>query len=75
MKRTFKYRIYPNKSQETKLKNTFNMCRHLYNWSLTERNNNYQFWKHAKTIEKSLEDKLPEMKKERPWFKGVHSRV
>ena len=54
MKSTFKYRIYPGKSQISKLENTFSMCRHLYNWSLSERITSYQVWKHAKAIEKSI---------------------
>jgi putative transposase len=133
MVQTYKYRIYPGKSQESKLENHFSMCRHLYNWSLTERNNHYQLWKQAKTIEKILnpdvkkkvifssclgqllytkenepvvvntltaiegifgiqftstvtnvqrniyynyqQDNLPDLKKERPWFKDVYSQV
>jgi len=128
MKSSGKYRIYPTKSQESKLENTFSMCRHLYNWSLSERITSHQIWKHAKSIEKSLNneihsssmgqifyseekevtvlkvltaiegifgiqftsifgqvskninyynqaDKLPGLKKERPWYKGVHSQV
>ncbi|HPZ08567.1 MAG TPA: transposase [Candidatus Eremiobacteraeota bacterium] len=54
MMKSYKYRIYPGKSEEGKLENTLSMCRHLYNWSLRERNNNYQLWKQAKTIEKSI---------------------
>jgi putative transposase len=133
MVQTYKYRIYPTKSEESRLENHLSMCRHLYNWSLTERDNNYKLWKQAKTIEKSLnsdvkkkvifssflgqilyrkeneeavvnilttiegifgiqfsstvmnvqrninynyqQDNLPALKKERPWFKGVHSQV
>ncbi len=128
MKSTYKYRIYPGKSQENKLENTFSMCRHLYNWSLSERITSYQIWQSAKAIEKSLNniilsspmgqvfysedkelpavnllttiegifgilfssiwcnvpgkadyysqaDNLPELKKDRPWYKGVHSQV
>ena len=132
MKSTYKYRIYPNKSQESKLENTFSMCRHLYNWSLSERITSHQVWKHGKAIEKTINpdkkkvifsspmgqffyteekgtmavdilttieiifgiqltsvfgqiprnvnyysqaENLPLLKKERPWYKGVHSQV
>ena len=132
MMKTFKYRIYPTKSQESKLENTFSMCRHLYNRSLTERITSHQVWKYAKEIEKvinpdkkkiifsspmgqvfyineqgltvlnlltrlegvfgihftsiwcrvpikvdyySQANNLPLLKKERPWYKGVHSQV
>jgi putative transposase len=37
MKRSYKYRIYPNKNQEVKLIKTLNTCRHLYNSALAER--------------------------------------
>ncbi len=130
--KTFKYRIYPTKSQESKIENTFSMCRHLYNWSLSERITSHQVWKYAKDIEKvinpdkkkiifsspmgqvfyineqgltvlnlltrvegvfgiqftsiwcnvpikvdyySQANNLPLLKKERPWYKGVHSQV
>lgn len=132
MKSSFKYRIYPTKSQESKLENTFSMCRHFYNRSLAERITSYQVWKYAKEIEKvinpdkrkiifsspmgqvfyskekeltalnlltavecvfgihftciwcnvpvkvdyySQAENLPNLKKERPWYKGVHSQV
>lgn len=132
MKSSYKYRIYPTKSQESKLENTFSMCRHLYNRSLTERITSHQVWKYAKEIEKvinpdkkkiifsspmgqvfyineqgltvlnllttvegvfgiqftsiwcrvpikvdyySQANNLPLLKKERPWYKGVHSQV
>ncbi len=54
MKSSCKYRIYPTKSQESKLENTFSMCRHLYNWSLSERITSHQVWKNAKDIEKVI---------------------
>jgi len=37
MKKTFQFRIYPNKNQEVKLNRTLSTCRHLYNNSLAER--------------------------------------
>jgi len=37
MKRTFQFRIYPNKNQEVKLNRTLGTCRHLYNNALAER--------------------------------------
>lgn len=132
MKRTFKYRIYPTKSQITRLENTFSMCRYLYNWSHAERIASYEIRKNSNSIEKTLshgekkviltscmgqlffaedkeaiavntltaiegifgihfssiwenvpryvnynyqQNKLPAMKKERPWFTSVYSQV
>jgi len=37
MKRTYQFRIDPNKNQEVKLNRTLSTCRHLYNDSLAER--------------------------------------
>jgi putative transposase len=37
MKKTFKFRIYPNKNQEVTLNRTLSTCRYLYNDSLAER--------------------------------------
>jgi putative transposase len=37
MKKTFKFRIYPNRKQEAKLNRTLNTCRRLYNESLAAR--------------------------------------
>jgi len=74
IRKTYKYRIYPTKAQQTRLENIFSMCRHLYNWSLQERKEAYEqegrslSWYEQKR-------KLPELKRERPWFKGVHSQV
>lgn len=37
MKKSFRFRIYPNKNQEVKLNRTLSTCRHLYNNALAER--------------------------------------
>jgi putative transposase len=37
MKKSFQFRIYPNKNQEVSLNRTLSTCRHLYNDSLAER--------------------------------------
>lgn len=74
IKRTYKYRIYPSKAQETNLENMFSMCRHLYNWNLKERIEQYELEKYSVSYNEQ-QNKLPELKKEKPWFKGVHSQV
>lgn len=74
MRRTYKYRIYPNKSQIGKLENTFSMCRHLYNWSLLERKKAHE--KEEKSISYyTQQNNLPKLKKEKAWFRNVHSQV
>jgi transposase len=36
-RKTYKFRIYPNRNQETALIFTLNTCRHLYNAALAKR--------------------------------------
>ncbi len=70
----YKYRIYPIRSQVSRLENQFSMCRHLYNWNLEERINAYK--DHGKNVSyNQQQNQLPGLKKERPWFKSVHSQV
>ncbi|MFL5656692.1 MAG: RNA-guided endonuclease InsQ/TnpB family protein [Ktedonobacteraceae bacterium] len=43
MRKTFKYRIYPNKQTEQKLYWTLTRCRELYNAALSERKDAYKY--------------------------------
>lgn len=43
MRKTFKYRLSPNKQTEQKLYWTLTRCRELYNAALTERRDAYNF--------------------------------
>lgn len=74
MRKTFKYRIYPTKKQTQALETTIQECRELYNAALQERISAY------KTGHKSISlyqqsNQLPDIKKDRPEFKQVHSQV
>jgi len=40
MRKSFQFRIYPNKKQEVALDRTLTTCRHLYNNALEERKRN-----------------------------------
>lgn len=42
MKRSYKFRIYPDKEQEIVLKKTIGCCRYIYNWGLETRD---AFWR------------------------------
>jgi transposase len=42
MKKAFKYRSYLTKKQNTKLDETFELCRELYNAAIEERTKAYQ---------------------------------
>jgi putative transposase len=50
------------------------MCRYLYNWSLEERITAYEADGPSVSYY-DQQNKLPELKKDRPWFKSVHSQV
>jgi len=74
LRKSYKYRIYPARVQESKLENQFSMCRHLYNWNLAERIDAYR--KDGTTISyNQQQNRLPALKKERPWFRSVYSQV
>lgn len=70
--KTYKYRIYPNKTQEKKLMQTLNVCKNLYNKCLEERINLYKNESKSisayEQIAKSGEYEIPEIKE-------VHSQV
>ncbi|GBC63817.1 transposase [Desulfonema ishimotonii] len=74
LRKSYKYRIYPTKAQESRLENQFSMCRHLYNWKLAERIEAYE--KEGVSVGYTQQqNSLPELRKERPWFKDVYSQV
>ena len=72
MIKTYKYRIYPTKAQETILDNMLEECRWLYNKILETRKNTYE----QSGISLGNFDTMtmiPDWKKERPSLKIVHS--
>ena len=71
---TFKYRLHPSKSQRTKLMQTLEICRSVYNETLATRKSTWE--QEHKTL--SLHDTnklLPIWKQEHPDLKGVYSQV
>ncbi len=73
MLKTYKYRLYPTKSQITKLENTFSICRALYNYALEHRISSYNRGQTVNYYDQSAS--LPEIKKEYPWYKTVNAVV
>jgi putative transposase len=72
--KTYKYRIYPTKAQETILEKQLEECRWLYNKILETRKNSYE----QQGISLGNYDTMvmiPGWKKERPSLKSVHSQV
>jgi putative transposase len=74
MRKAYKYRIYPTQAQKSNFENQFSMCRHLYNWSLKERMEIYEREKKSLSYYEQA-NLLPQLKKEKPWFKGVNAQA
>jgi len=73
MKTAYKFRMYPNKQQESMLDVALETCRHLYNTALADRKNCYEL----EGINRSYEDQAATLtleKKEGKW-QGVFSQV
>jgi len=74
MRKTFKYRIFPDKSQTTKLNQTLDGCRWLYNHFLEKRK---EAWKSEQKSLSRFDQNLTlkTLKKEHPFLQGVHSQI
>ena len=73
-RRTFKYRLYPNRRQREKLQATLDVCRELYNAALQERR---EAWSsHRRGIHfVEQANQLPDIKAAREDVRAVHSQV
>lgn len=71
--RAYKYRVYPNKSQEGLLQKHFGHCRYIYNYFLDVKIKHYKETK--KTITWiDLANQLPKLKKENEWLSEIGSQ-
>jgi putative transposase len=73
-RKTYKYRLYPNRLQKGRLQTTLDVCRELYNAGLQERRDGYRVAK-AKLNYYTQANQLSEIKEIRPEVAGVHSQV
>jgi putative transposase len=73
-RKTFKYRLYPNRQQRERLQTTLDVCRELYNAGLQERRDGYQVAK-AKLNYYTQAKQLSDSKEVRPDVADVHSQV
>lgn len=74
MKKAFKYRLYPSKSQTTMLNQTLDGCRWLYNYFLEERKTAYESEK--KSLSRyDQQNTIPKLKQDNPFLKNIHSSV
>jgi len=75
MRKTFQYRLYPNKTTEKSLYFVLNRCRELYNAALSERKDAYRMAGKSITYVDQQND-LPEIKHEiRPEYEDIAAHV
>ncbi|MHA1481049.1 MAG: RNA-guided endonuclease InsQ/TnpB family protein, partial [Candidatus Thorarchaeota archaeon] len=73
MLRTFKYRLYPNSSQQEDIKKNIDACRFIYNWALEKSTAVYK--KDATSLSAyDIHAMLPELKQEHPFLKDAYSQ-
>ncbi len=90
MRIAYQYRIKPNQEQQEKIDNTLDMLRCQYNYELAQRFDWYEQNRcsidrcplvcHLPELKEkptrfSQQASLKQLKKERPWYKNVHSQV
>lgn len=74
MLKTYKYRIYPTKAQETLLNQQLEVCRWMYNKILGARKDAWEQRQESLGLY-DTQNMIPEWKKTEPKFKLVHSMV
>ena len=74
MLKSYKFRLFPSKSQVTKLETTLELCRELYNAALSERREAWQRQKKSITY-LDQQNALPEIKAIREDVAEIHSQV
>ncbi len=87
---SYQYKIKPTKEQAAKIENTLNILRHQYNFLLAQRFNWYEQNRcsidrcplicHLPELAEqpnyyNQKASLTQLKKERPWYKDIHSQV
>ena len=90
MRTSYQYRLKPNKEQRKIIDNTFLLLRHQYNYQLAQRFDWYEQNRcsidrcplvcHLPQLKDrpnkaSQEKNLVQLKKDRPWYKRIHSQV
>ena len=73
MLKSFKYRIYPTKSQRSRMERTLDLCRWVYNQTLAYRKD---AWEEGRSTSKyETHNLLPGWKVDKPELTDVHSQV
>src|SRR2546430_11011195 len=74
MKKTYRYRLYPTKKQETLLNQQLALLAELYNAALQERRDAWRMCSKSITFTQQCAQ-LPAIKVIRPEYAGIHSQV
>ncbi|MDR9816208.1 MAG: transposase [Candidatus Methanoculleus thermohydrogenotrophicum] len=74
MRKAYRYRLYPSKSQVTLLEQTLEICRWVYNDTLALRKTAWEQEQHSISLYETNKI-LTQWKKERPDLNRVHSQV
>jgi putative transposase len=74
MLKTFKFRLYPNKSQKKLLQNYLNTCRWLYNYMLNLKRSIYKT-DNISLSKYKMQKLLPLLKQTYPELKTIHSQI
>jgi putative transposase len=74
IRKSYKFRIYPSKSQVAKLETTLSLCRELYNAALQERRDAWEL-NRVSINYFDQQNQLPEIKAIRDDLNSVHSQV
>ena len=75
MIKAFKYRIYPNSSQQEELTRTFGSCRFLYNKALEHKKHAYESSKESISYNNLATSFLKSLKQEYSWLKDAPSQA
>ena len=74
MLKSFRYRLYPSKSQKARLESVKETCRHFYNACLRERKDAYEL--HGKSITQYEQARKVKFEKDTsPYADGIHSHI
>ncbi len=73
MLRTYKYRFYPNITQEENIRRNIDACRFVYNWALGTKKTTYDM-KGVSLSWYDLNNMLKKLKIEHPWLKMAYSQ-
>ena len=74
IQKVFKFRIFPSKAQTTKLAQTLDLCRFLYNSALQERRDAYRLNRISLNYYTQA-NQLKEIKETNPEYKDAHSQI